>query len=395
MQFSVTNDRLLIGGRAVPFVPTPNCGGRIEPHMIVLHDTAGRLDRGSSVSWLCDTKAKASAHFVVERDGSVTQLVDCDRAAWHAGQSSWRGRKGLNAWSIGIEIVNPGKLLRRSDGCAYSWFGQGWPLAQCVEAQSPDHGHGYWLPYTPEQIATVHGIVRALADAYPTITDVVGHYHIAPRRKVDVGPQWPMAQSQSLLADRVAPDPEQVRVMQQRLCDLGYWTGPIDGIMGPRTREALRSFQEQQRLPVTGAMDGATRAALYAADAKRAVNAAREGATKEDVRAVSGTAQSAGYGKRAVEVGTVAVVTDALTSPAPKTTTLPQDGLSALDGAVAKVEAARGLTGRLAALVDWITSPAGLKYAALGAVLAGIWWALHHVEWRRWRDHVTGRNLGG
>lgn len=394
MQFSVTNDRLLIGGRAVPFERSPNCGGRIEPHMIVLHDTAGRLDSGSSVSWLCNPKAGASAHFVVERDGSVTQLVDCDRAAWHAGKSAWRGRQGLNAWSIGIEIVNPGALTLRGDK-AVAWFGQSWPLNACQEIETPEHGRAWWLPYTPQQTEAVHSIIRALSAAYPTITEVVGHYHIAPRRKVDPGPHWPMAQSQSLLADRVAPDPEQVRVMQQRLCDLGYWTGPIDGIMGPRTREALRSFQEQQRLPITGEVDGATRAAIYAHEAKPAVNAAREGATKEDVRSVSGTAQAAGYGKRAVEVGTAAVVTDALTSPAPKTTTMPQDGLSALDGAVAKVETARGITGRLAALMDWITSPAGLKYAALGAVLAGIWWALHHVEWRRWRDHITGRNLGG
>ena len=36
--------------------------------------------------------------FVVERDGSVTQLVAFDRVAWHAGQSQWRGRSGCNAF---------------------------------------------------------------------------------------------------------------------------------------------------------------------------------------------------------------------------------------------------------------------------------------------------------
>lgn len=399
MQFSIASDRLLFGGRAVPFVPTPNQGGRIEPHLIVLHDTVSWLRRHAALDWFRDQRCRVSAHVVVEIDGSPTQLVDFDRAAWHAGKSVWRGRSGANAWSIGIEIVNPGPMRRINDTQVVSSFGLVCDIADCVEIETPEHGRAWWLPYTPEQIDAVHGIIRALADAYHTITEVVGHYHIAPRRKVDVGPQWPMAQSQALVAHRHAPDPGQVRAAQQRLAELGYWPGSVDGIMGPRTRSAIKAFQEQQRLPETGRLDEATRAALQADTAKAAVNAARESATKEDVRAVSGTATAAYYGKRATEVATAAVVTDALTGPAPQPViaapTLPQDALSGLDSAVAKVETARGLAGRLMALVDWITSPSGLKYAAVGVVLALIWWALHHVEWRRWRDHVTGRHIGG
>jgi N-acetyl-anhydromuramyl-L-alanine amidase AmpD len=73
-------------------VPSPNCGGRIEPHLIVLHDTADRLRPDDTVSWFATSRSKVSAHLVVGRDGSIVQMVDFDRAAWHAGKSSWRAR---------------------------------------------------------------------------------------------------------------------------------------------------------------------------------------------------------------------------------------------------------------------------------------------------------------
>jgi peptidoglycan hydrolase-like protein with peptidoglycan-binding domain len=48
---------------------------------------------------------------------------------------------------------------------------------------------------------------------------------------------------------------EEVREVQQGLLDIGYWPGPIDGIMGPRTRAALRRYQQDENLPVTGRLD--------------------------------------------------------------------------------------------------------------------------------------------
>jgi hypothetical protein len=49
-----------------------------------------------------------------------------------------------------------------------------------------------------------------------------------------------------------------VTAVQQELARLGYYRGPVDGIMGPQTRQAIRSFQSAKRLPVTGLVDGAT-----------------------------------------------------------------------------------------------------------------------------------------
>jgi hypothetical protein len=45
------------------------------------------------------------------------------------------------------------------------------------------------------------------------------------------------------------------RAVQAALAWRGYYSGRIDGVMGPETRSAIRSFQAQQGLPVTGQID--------------------------------------------------------------------------------------------------------------------------------------------
>lgn len=71
-----------------------------------------------------------------------------------------------------------------------------------------------------------------------------------------------------------APLPGQQRVppmkvrtlhdVQQRLHDLGYDPGPVDGMAGPKTRAALGAFQKDRGLRPTGRMDSPTREALSA-----------------------------------------------------------------------------------------------------------------------------------
>jgi N-acetylmuramoyl-L-alanine amidase len=53
-----------------------------------------------------------------------------------------------------------------------------------------------------------------------------------------------------------------VSALQARLKNLGYAPGRIDGRIGPRTRAALRRFQADNDLEVTGEPDDATLAAL-------------------------------------------------------------------------------------------------------------------------------------
>lgn len=53
-----------------------------------------------------------------------------------------------------------------------------------------------------------------------------------------------------------------VEQVQRSLNDRGYPVGPVDGVMGQRTRNALSSFQAANALPVTGSTDAATLHAL-------------------------------------------------------------------------------------------------------------------------------------
>ena len=44
--------------------------------------------------------------------------------------------------------------------------------------------------------------------------------------------------------------------VQARLARAGYYAGPIDGVMGPRTRYAIRAYEYRHGLPVDGRIDG-------------------------------------------------------------------------------------------------------------------------------------------
>jgi hypothetical protein len=54
------------------------------------------------------------------------------------------------------------------------------------------------------------------------------------------------------------PDVQKVTGVQERLNLLNYFAGRVDGDLGPRTRNALRSFQRERGLEETGECDEAT-----------------------------------------------------------------------------------------------------------------------------------------
>ncbi|HEY7251320.1 MAG TPA: peptidoglycan-binding domain-containing protein [Methylomirabilota bacterium] len=49
-----------------------------------------------------------------------------------------------------------------------------------------------------------------------------------------------------------------VREAQRVLRDLGHEPGPVDGVVGPRTREALAKYQRSEKIAVTGRLDPET-----------------------------------------------------------------------------------------------------------------------------------------
>ncbi|MGH7769841.1 MAG: peptidoglycan-binding domain-containing protein [Candidatus Binatia bacterium] len=60
----------------------------------------------------------------------------------------------------------------------------------------------------------------------------------------------------------MATSSEDVRRLQQSLRDKGFDPGPINGVMGPKTQQAVRAFQQRQGLNATGTLDAQTRTAL-------------------------------------------------------------------------------------------------------------------------------------
>lgn len=181
----------------IPYLAAYHVGPVITPTIVILHDTAGRLEPGNSAAYLASQNTgQVSVHFVVERDGSVTQLAPTNRRTNHAGKSSFNGRSGCNDFAIGIEIVNPGLMIKSGEGFARAWWGQDFNmnLMGIQAATTPEHGSGLWMPYTPEQIVTVTELLQCLFAGIETLEDITTHWYVSPGRKVDVNPLFPLDQ---------------------------------------------------------------------------------------------------------------------------------------------------------------------------------------------------------
>jgi N-acetylmuramoyl-L-alanine amidase len=198
----IANHRLL-DGDTVTFVDTVNQSAGIRPLYLVMHYTAG-LGLDGAVAWLRAPAAKASAHLVIGRDGRVVQMVAFNRKAWHAGSSRWGDLEGLNAFSIGIELDNAGRLQRRGDGAwVHPATGRVIAAAEVIEARHKDEtGVAGWHAFSEAQLAAAADVARMLHDRYGFL-DVLGHDDIAPGRKIDPGPAFPMASFRTLVMGRV------------------------------------------------------------------------------------------------------------------------------------------------------------------------------------------------
>lgn len=80
------------------FIQSPNYSSRngASIDMIVLHCTTSASVEGT-ISWFLDQKSQVSAHYIVDTNGDIYQMVHDEFSAWHA--------KASNARSIGIEHV--------------------------------------------------------------------------------------------------------------------------------------------------------------------------------------------------------------------------------------------------------------------------------------------------
>ena len=115
---------------------------------------------------------QVSSHFFIARTGALWQFVSCDDRAWHAGESSYRGRVNCNDDSVGIELEG-------------------------LEGDT----------FEASQYETLTGLCASLLQRYP-IDHIAGHEHIAPGRKQDPGPgfNWPLLQNSLSSPARCFPE---------------------------------------------------------------------------------------------------------------------------------------------------------------------------------------------
>lgn len=125
-----------------------------------------RLDAAAHPYYATVAGTEVSAHFLIRRDGELLQFVPCGSRAWHAGDSSWKGRARCNDFSIGVEL------------------------------EGTDDA-----PFTSAQYRRLAGLTRALTARYP-IRDIVGHSDIAPGRKSDPGPHFDWLRYHALIRKR-------------------------------------------------------------------------------------------------------------------------------------------------------------------------------------------------
>ena len=169
------------------FIPSPNCDDRpagCAIDLLVIHHISlpagtfggpgilelfgNRLDPAAHPDYAGLAGLRVSSHFLIRRDGELVQFVPCAKRAWHAGESSWKGRERCNDFSIGIELEGTGET-----------------------------------PFTDTQYRKLAELTRALQERYP-IADIAGHSDVAPGRKHDPGPHFDWARYRGMLDDHRA-----------------------------------------------------------------------------------------------------------------------------------------------------------------------------------------------
>ena len=160
--------------------PSPNHNPRrnaVEPWIVLLHYT-GMESAEAARDWLCSPKSAVSCHYLIDEEGEITQMVDEELRAWHAGVSSWKGQNDINSASIGIEIHNPGFELGYRD-------------------------------FPDAQIDAVIALCRDIASRHPILPqDFLAHSDVAPGRKIDPGEKFPWSKLHAAgVGHWVEPDP--------------------------------------------------------------------------------------------------------------------------------------------------------------------------------------------
>lgn len=181
-------DNLLVAetGDRVRVDLTPFVGGAISPTFMIIHYTA-TTDASNPVNFfksVAGNPEKVAAHIVLDKDGSIIQMVPFNKKCSHAGSSVWLGADGMNTHAIGIEIVNAGPASAANaakPGVIKKGHKNNPPGANPAE---------YWYAYPDAQLKALYALSKLILAAYPAIKTVIGHDDVSPYRKQDPGPAF-------------------------------------------------------------------------------------------------------------------------------------------------------------------------------------------------------------
>ena len=263
--------------------PTSNYSpSSISHDLIIAHRTEGGY--AGSVAWLCDPRAKASAHLVMAADGAeVTQLVPLGAKAW--AQCAFNGRgisleiEGFTAQGMADETAkSAAKIiawLARAYGipCQHAVGGQGRGITQHHDLGTAGGGHVDCFGVNDAGWTRFMGFVQ---DAYAAFgDDPLPDFalHGAPGPHQVVAHAFVPAEPSHGGATRCEPGDtishatpsgyarHSVSALQADLVKLGVAL-TIDGQFGPATQAALRAFQLTHGLTGDGMIGPQTWAAL-------------------------------------------------------------------------------------------------------------------------------------
>ena len=186
----------------IKLLNSPNYSRNSRPKksikFIIIHYT-GMQSEIESINRLIDKNSKVSCHYLINRKGTITQMVKENKIAWHAGVSKWKNIKNLNKNSIGIELVNKG------------------------------HFFGY-ENYSNLQINSLIKLCSKLKKKYKIRREnFLGHSDIAPYRKIDPGEKFPwkklsnykLGKWYNLKKDKILSD-DKKKLFFKNLYKIGY-----------------------------------------------------------------------------------------------------------------------------------------------------------------------------
>lgn len=172
---------------AATWVGTTNFNMR-KPNFVVIHHTAqNSCDQTLKTFTLPSTQV--SAHYVICKDGTVHHMLNDYLRAWHGGIGRWGNNTDINSSSIGIEIDNNGFDV-----------------------------------FSDAQVNSLLLLLKNLKKAYGIpVANFIGHYDIAPTRKVDPNVHFPWKK----LAD----------------AGFGHWWSDTTGVAVPPTFNNLQALR--------------------------------------------------------------------------------------------------------------------------------------------------------